>query len=227
MEQIVETRPNSILIEKLENLKANTEDLLLIFTRNPELGRCKTRLAAAVGDKTALEIYKFLLEHTVEITAQLGVHKEVHYSEEIWENDIWDNDTYSKKLQTGIDLGERMANAFKAGFNAGYKKIIIIGSDMYDLNQVDLEGAFETLEKTDFVVGPAMDGGYYLLGMKTYTQALFSNKSWGSDSVLKDTLKNLEDERFELLEERNDVDYYEDIKDIEAFQALLKNEFND
>ncbi len=204
-------------------MTSKTKNLLLIFTRNPELGRCKTRLAATVGDETALEIYQFLLEHTVEITAQLDLEKEVYYSEEIWKDDIWDNNTYSKKLQTGIDLGERMANAFKAGFKAGYEKIIIIGSDMYDLNQKDLEGAFETLERTDFVVGPATDGGYYLLGMKSFKEALFIDKAWGTGNVLKDTLKNLEEERFELLKERNDVDYYEDIKDIEAFQQFLKN----
>ncbi|NKI31671.1 TIGR04282 family arsenosugar biosynthesis glycosyltransferase [Croceivirga thetidis] len=204
-------------------MKATTENLLLIFTRNPELGRCKTRLAAAVGKETALEIYKFLLEHTVKISRELDVEKEVYYSEEIWENDIWDNDIYSKKLQTGIDLGERMANAFKAGFKAGYKKIIIIGSDMYDLSQVDLQGAFETLEKADFVVGPAIDGGYYLLGMKTFKEDLFIDKAWGTGNVLKDTLKNLEEERFELLAERNDVDYFEDIKDVPAFQKFFKN----
>ena len=204
-------------------MKATTENLLLIFTRNPELGRCKTRLAAAVGKGTALEIYKFLLEHTVKISSELDVQKEVYYSEEIWENDIWDNDIYSKKLQTGIDLGERMANAFKAGFKAGYKKIIIIGSDMYDLSQVDLQGAFETLEKADYVVGPAIDGGYYLLGMKTFKEDLFIDKAWGTGNVLKDTLKNLEEERFELLAERNDVDYFEDIKDVPAFQKFFKN----
>lgn len=204
-------------------MKAKTENLLLIFTRNPELGRCKTRLAATVGDQTALEIYKFLLAHTVTISVQLDVHKEVHYSEEIWEDDIWDNSIYSKKLQTGTDLGERMANAFKSGFKSGYKKIIVIGSDMYDLNQGDLEDAFGALEETDFVVGPAIDGGYYLLGMKTYNEALFNDKAWGTGNVLSDTLKNLEGERFELLKERNDIDYYNDIKDIKAFQQFLKN----
>ena len=195
---------------------------MLIFTRNPELGKCKTRLASTIGDKSALEVYKFLLGHTVKITETLGVTKEVHYSEEIWENDFWDKATYSKKLQKGIDLGERMMNAFKNGFKAGFKNIIIIGSDMFDLTQSDLERAFEQLDENDYVVGPAQDGGYYLLGMKVLNEKLFQDKAWGTGNVLKDTLKDLKEEKIALLEVRNDVDYFEDIKDVPAFQHFLK-----
>ena len=195
---------------------------MLIFTRNPELGKCKTRLASTIGDKSALEVYKFLLGHTVKITETLGVTKEVHYSEEIWENDFWDKATYSKKLQKGIDLGERMMNAFKNGFKAGFKNIIIIGSDMFDLTQSDLERAFEQLDENDYVVGPAQDGGYYLLGMKVLNEKLFQDKAWGTGNVLKDTLKDLKEEKIALLEVRNDVDYFEDIKDVPAFQPFLK-----
>ena len=195
---------------------------MLIFTRNPELGKCKTRLASTIGDKSALEVYKFLLGHTVKITETLGVTKEVHYSEEIWENDLWDKATYFKKLQKGIDLGERMMNAFKNGFKAGFKNIIIIGSDMFDLTQSDLERAFEQLDENDYVVGPAQDGGYYLLGMKVLNEKLFQDKAWGTGNVLKDTLKDLKEEKIALLEVRNDVDYFEDIKDVPAFQPFLK-----
>ncbi|WP_158974484.1 TIGR04282 family arsenosugar biosynthesis glycosyltransferase [Cellulophaga sp. L1A9] len=198
------------------------ENLLLIFTRNPELGKCKTRLAASVGNEKALEIYKFLLHHTAEITQNLKAKKYVYYSEDIWEKDIWNNETYDKKLQEGIDLGLRMENAFKAGFKKGYKKIIVIGSDMYDLTQADLENAFNRLDSSDFVVGPAEDGGYYLLGMKTLEHSVFTDKAWGTPTVLRDTLKNLEPKKINLLETRNDVDVLEDIKEHPAFQTLLK-----
>jgi len=201
----------------------NSKNLLLIFTRNPELGKCKTRLAAKVGDNAALEIYKFLLNHTVEITSNLYTSKAVYYSEEVWKEDIWDNRIFEKKLQHGRDLGERMANAFKDGFERGFEKIIIIGSDMFDLCQPDLEEAFLALENDDFVVGPALDGGYYLLGMKKYKDTLFTNKDWGKETVLKATLDNLDQERLHLLPERNDVDHYEDIKDIKAFEPYLKH----
>lgn len=203
------------------------KNLLLIFTRNPELGKCKTRLAAKTGDKIALDIYKFLLNHTVAITQNLNADKQVHYSVAIRDNDIWSNNIYHKKLQNGKDLGSRMMNAFKQGFADGYKNIIIIGSDLFDITTTDLENAFDHLLKNDFVVGPATDGGYYLLGMKKLNHAVFENKDWGTNTVLKDTLKNLKDEKIKLLEAKNDVDYYEDIKDIDAFKPFLKNIKND
>ncbi|MDP5060335.1 MAG: TIGR04282 family arsenosugar biosynthesis glycosyltransferase [Maribacter sp.] len=202
---------------------ANSNNLLLIFTRNPELGKGKRRLAATIGDQAALDIYKFLLNHTVAITKNLYAEKEVYYSEEIWKNDIWENQKFGKKLQVGEDLGARMANAFQQGFQKKYQKIIIIGSDMLDLSQEDLENAFKALEKNDFVVGPAEDGGYYLLGMKKFLPTLFYDKAWGSETVLKDTLADLKNETTALLETRNDVDYYEAIKDIDAFAPYLKH----
>ena len=203
-------------------MKTNT-DLLIIFTRNPELGKCKTRLAAKVGDLAALDIYNFLLRHTVSITQNLQVDKYVYYSEEIWENDIWKNDFYQKKLQNGIDLGQRMMNAFDDGFKNGYQKIIIIGSDMYDLSQIDLEEAFSILDENNFVVGPAEDGGYYLLGMSKPNASVFQNKDWGTPTVLEATLNDLNQENYALLPSKNDVDHYEDIEHLEAFQPFLKH----
>ncbi|ADY28637.1 TIGR04282 family arsenosugar biosynthesis glycosyltransferase [Cellulophaga lytica] len=203
------------------------KNLLLIFTRNPELGKCKTRLAAKTGDKIALDIYKFLLNHTIAITQNLNADKQVHYSVAIRDNDIWSNNIYHKKLQNGNDLGSRMMNAFKQGFADGYKNIIIIGSDLFDITTTDIENAFDHLLKNDFVIGPATDGGYYLLGMKKLNSSVFKNKDWGTNTVLKDTLNNLKDEKIKLLEAKNDVDYYEDIKDIDAFKPFLKNIKND
>lgn len=198
-----------------------TKELLIIFTRNPELGKCKTRLAATIGDVAALEIYKYLLAHTASITEDLLVHKEVYYSDEIHHNDIWNDSIFRKKSQKGNDLGERMKNAIKAGFKDGYDKIIIIGSDMYDLSPQDLEHAFTALSVNDYVLGPAEDGGYYLLGMKKLNNSLFENKKWGTNTVLNDTLNNLLNENIELLPVRNDIDYYEDIKDIRVFDQFL------
>ena len=203
-------------------MKTST-DLLLIFTRNPELGKCKTRLAAKVGDTAALDIYKFLLQHTVNITQHLKVDKTVYYSREVWENDIWANDTYQKKLQNGTDLGQRLINAFDDGFKKGYEKIIVIGSDMFDLSQSDLENAFSKLDENDFVVGPAEDGGYYLLGMTKPNTSVFMYKDWGTETVLETTLNDLKDENYVLLPSKNDIDHYEDIKHIDAFQPFLKH----
>ncbi|MBT8321287.1 MAG: TIGR04282 family arsenosugar biosynthesis glycosyltransferase [Eudoraea sp.] len=206
--------------------KLRKDNLLLIFTRNPELGKCKTRLAAVIGDESALEIYNFLLARTSEITKDLKADKTVYYSESVVDQDLWDNKSYSKKQQQGRDLGERMLNAFEWGFDQGYQKILLIGSDLYDLSSEDLEQAFEALDSNDHVVGPASDGGYYLLGMKKLKKELFQDKTWGKASVLEDTLDDLRDETVHLLEVRNDVDLYEDIKDIDVFQKFLKKTYD-
>ncbi len=201
---------------------AGAKNLLLIFTRNPELGKGKRRLAATVGDEIAFEIYKFLLDHTVAITKDLTVEKQVWYSEKMTENDRWDNEIYTKKVQQGEDLGIRMAHAFTEGFADGFEKICIIGSDLYDLDQATLEAAFLALNSADYVVGPAEDGGYYLLGMTRSTPVLFKEKVWGEPTVLADTLSDLKNEKVHLLPVRNDVDTYDDIKDVPVFHPFIK-----
>ncbi|MBT8281453.1 MAG: TIGR04282 family arsenosugar biosynthesis glycosyltransferase [Muriicola sp.] len=204
-------------------MKDENSCLLLIFTRNPELGKCKTRLAASVGDKAALEIYTFLLQHTVKVTLPLKAQKTVYYSDKLGVNDLWDEKEYHKKLQQGNDLGERMANAFQEGFNAGYKRIIVIGSDLFDLSTDDLITAFDKMQSCDFVLGPASDGGYYLLGMTRFVPEVFKGKNWGTASVLEDTINDLRHENYCLLTVKNDVDVLEDIEDIPAFKPFLKN----
>lgn len=199
-----------------------TENLLLIFTRNPESGKVKSRLAKDVGEKSALSIYEFLLEHTALVTKNLAVTKEVYYSEEIWERDVWDNQLYSKKLQQGEDLGDRMLQAFEDGFKNGYKNIIIIGSDLYELETKDLETAFHLLQQKEAVIGPATDGGYYLLGMNKLYPEVFKQKAWGTSSVLKATLEDLKETDLGILEARNDVDHFSDIKDHPDFQQFFK-----
>lgn len=203
------------------------DQLLLIFTRNPEIGKCKTRLAAVIGDEAALEIYKFLLRHTVSVTRGLRLDKRVCYSESIQQDDYWDPHIYQKVLQEGSDLGERMLRAFKQGFADGYDKIIIIGSDMYDLQSADLEEAFRRLDDAEYVLGPARDGGYYLLGMRATDPSLFINKDWGAPTVLEATLKDLENKNPALLPVKNDIDVYEDIRDIPVFKQFIKPMKND
>ncbi|WP_405609274.1 TIGR04282 family arsenosugar biosynthesis glycosyltransferase [Polaribacter sp. Asnod1-A03] len=201
--------------------KLKSKNLLLIFTRNPELGKAKTRLAKTVGDVTALEIYKFLLQKTKEVSSKVSSDKAVYYSVKVRENDIWDATIYQKHQQVGEDLGVRMLNAFKNSFDTGYKKVLIIGSDLYDLTSEDIENAFQQLNTNDVVIGPAEDGGYYLLGMNALQEKIFKNKDWGTETVRKDTLDDLQDKKVFLLEELNDVDVFEDIKHHPAFQHFI------
>lgn len=199
-----------------------SKNLLLIFTRNPEFGKVKTRLARDIGHQASLDIYKFLLAHTAKICTPLDTEKAVYYSEEIPNNDLWNATVFQKKKQIGEDLGERMQNAFAEGFNLGYSKIIIIGSDLYDIETKDLEQAFKVLNNHEIVIGPAEDGGYYLLGMKQLYPKLFKNKNWGTATVLQDTINELKKSNYKLLEKRNDVDLYSDIKDHPAFIPFFK-----
>ena len=200
------------------------KNLLLIFTRNPELGKAKTRLAKTVGDETALEIYKFLLERTRDISSKVNADKAVYYSVKIRENDIWNPEIYQKYQQFGEDLGIRMLNAFKNGFEAGYEKVMIIGSDLYDLSEKNIEKAFVALNTNDVVIGPAEDGGYYLLGMNSLQENVFKNKEWGTASVRKDTLKDLSDKKVKVLAFKNDIDVYEDIINIpEIMETFIEN----
>src|SRR5690606_16244847 len=153
-----------------------SKDLLMIFTRNPELGKVKTRLAKTTGNKAALEIYKFLLHHTFTITNRLNCDKIVYYSDTVNQNDIW-NLNYQKREQKGDDLGERMLNAFSENLR-NYDKVIIIGSDIYELKTEHIEQAFQKLNNHNVVIGPAKDGGYYLLGLKSLKPEIFKNKNW-------------------------------------------------
>ncbi|WP_297805205.1 TIGR04282 family arsenosugar biosynthesis glycosyltransferase [uncultured Polaribacter sp.] len=203
--------------------KQKNKNLLLIFTRNPELGKAKTRLAKTVGDETALEIYKFLLQKTRDVSLKVTSDKAVYYSVKIRTNDIWDNEIYQKHQQNGEDLGIRMKNAFKDGFASGYKKVMIIGSDLYNLSSENIENAFNNLNDNDFVIGPALDGGYYLLGMNSLQENIFENKDWGTETVRKDTLEDLKDKKVKLLEFKNDIDIYEDILDIPEIMIKFIN----
>ncbi|MDB0611297.1 TIGR04282 family arsenosugar biosynthesis glycosyltransferase [Tenacibaculum maritimum] len=198
------------------------KNLLLIFTRNPELGKVKTRLAKAVGNETALTIYKFLLDKTKKVTQNLNCDKAVYYSVQIRNHDIWEKKNYQKKLQKGEDLGIRMHNAFQEAFENNYEKVLIIGSDLYDLTPNHIHEAFDKLNSNEVVIGPAKDGGYYLLGMKKLIPSIFKNKNWGTSSVRRDTLKDLEKVNVHLLEPLNDVDLIEDIEDHPAFYQFLK-----
>ncbi len=193
------------------------KNLLIIFTRNPEPGKVKKRLAADIGDRAALEVYKMLLERTARITRNLPFEKIVYYSEAVEQEDCWENAIFQKRAQKGADLGERMENAFRENFDDGYSHIAIIGSDIYELQQQDIWEAFRALEQNDAVLGPAPDGGYYLLGMNSLNSAVFKNKAWSTDRVLQDTLEDLKNKKIKMLQARNDIDF---VKDLNAYPEL-------
>lgn len=203
-------------------MSRNSQRALLIFTRNPEPGKCKTRLAASIGSQAALNIYRFLIQHTASIAGKVeGVDKFVYFSEQPGEGSFWAPEHFRHRLQKGEDLGERMLQAFQEVFSQGYTQAVLIGSDLYDLSSEDLRQAFVQLSRHEVVLGPAADGGYYLIGLKKAMPVLFREKQWGMPTVLKDTLQNLEEVDTCLLPVRNDVDRYEDIQGNPVFEPFL------
>lgn len=163
---------------------------IIIFVRNPELGKVKTRLAKEIGDEQTLKIYKELLQHTHNAAINVDCDKFVYYADYINENDLWENELFQKKMQAGEVLGDRMMLAFMELFQQGYSKIIIIGSDCPQLTSFVLVDAFDMLGANEVVIGPSSDGGYYLLGLTKLIPELFTNKQWSTDTVLADTIKD-------------------------------------
>lgn len=185
---------------------------LIIFVKNEEVGKVKTRLAKSIGDNKALEVYQKLLGYTHEITKDLPIEKEVWYSRFIPGHDIWSEGTFSKKVQSGANLGERMSGAFQHAFEGKAAKVVVIGSDCTELTSEIIEEAFDKLGSSEFVIGPAQDGGYYLLGMRNYHPEIFEKIEWSTGSVYKQTTQKMVKlgGAISELKTLNDVDTIED-----------------
>lgn len=187
------------------------ENLVIVFAKNPELGKCKTRLAKSIGDEKALEVYKELLKHTAKTIGNVNASRAVFYSEEIQKKDIWNDNLFQKQVQIEGHLGEKIQAAFEWGFDQGYSKICIVGSDLFELETSDIEKAFHELEQNDAVFGPANDGGYYLMGMTRFYKKAFLDKAWSTETVLGKTVEDLKGLNIAFLETKTDIDTVEDL----------------
>tara|TARA_R110002049_G_scaffold3502_1_gene26224 strand:- start:2931 stop:3554 length:624 start_codon:yes stop_codon:yes gene_type:complete len=187
---------------------------LIIFIKNPELGKVKTRLASSIGDEKALKVYKILLERTKEIVLRVNSKRFLYYSNSIQDSDGWGTAFFSKQIQDRGDLGERMKDAFKKAFLEGSSKVLIVGSDCYDLSSDIIELAFKSLEQKDTVIGPANDGGYYLLGMKGFIPEIFEDIEWSTSTVFDETVRKLKDlkQSVNILPELIDIDELSDLQ---------------
>jgi uncharacterized protein len=166
---------------------------LIIFIRNAQLGKVKTRLAASIGDETALAVYQKLLEHTRNTASEATCDRYVYYSDHINPEDAWGAGLFKKRVQNGTDLGQRMSNAFEQVLNqSGAQKALIIGSDCPELTPTMIDSAYTALDTHDVVIGPALDGGYYLLGMKQCHPSLFTDMQWSTETVASETIKRAE-----------------------------------
>ncbi len=168
-------------------------------------------MANTVGEDKALRIYQALVQHTRQVAQAVPAYRYVYYSDYIEDPDDWSTLHFSKHVQQGRNLGERIEQAFSLALEQR-NKAIIIGSDCANLTSEHLETAFQQLDEHPFVVGPAMDGGYYLLGMRQFTPSLFEDMAWSTDSVLSTTLARIKalGQSYYLLPELSDIDYEED-----------------
>lgn len=198
------------------------KQVVLIFAKNLIYGEVKTRLAVTTGNDIAFSVYSELLKHTQTITKDIYADKIVFYSDPIEGQDIWRNETYKKEIQQGKDLGERMQNAFAYVFENGYEEAIIIGTDCFELTSSIINKAFSHLKDNDIVIGPAEDGGYYLLGMKKLHTELFQDISWSTAHVLQQTFANCSKKNltYQLLQELSDIDDEKDL--LKTKPALVK-----
>ncbi|MGB0881915.1 MAG: TIGR04282 family arsenosugar biosynthesis glycosyltransferase [Vicingaceae bacterium] len=188
-----------------------SKSLLIVFVKNIILGKVKTRLAKTVGDNMAFEVYKELVDITEDCSKKVNADKHIYFSDVVI-NSKWVDEL--KFVQQGENLGERMKNAFNFGFEKGYEKIILIGSDLPDITPETIEEGFLGLNHKEIVFGPAEDGGYYLVGMNKPNNFIFENKPWSKSCLLETTLKELKEKEVDtvLLKTLNDIDTFEDLK---------------
>lgn len=192
-------------------MSQDSQGALIVFVRKAELGKVKTRIAKAVGKETALDIYKQLITHTRKVVEQVQCEKYVFYAGEIDHDDEWNSKEFEKFLQVKGDLGAKIQDSFETVIRKT-SPVLIIGSDCPELTPDDIERAFLELEDNDVVIGPAVDGGYYLLGMNDLQLFLFEDMPWSEEELIQETIFKIQDRglRYSLLSTKSDVDYIED-----------------
>lgn len=186
---------------------------LIIFIKNPLTGKVKTRLAKDSSEGYALKVYHALLQHTRSVSDSVDATRYLYYSDHIPEVDQWDNEKYDKNVQVAGDLGLRMSDAIQKALK-NHDKVIIIGSDCIQLRHVDIVTAFNKLDQFDVVIGPALDGGYYLLGLKYEIPEIFQDIQWSTGEVASKTIEKIlsSGHSCHLLRELSDIDFLDDWK---------------
>ena len=185
--------------------------LVLVFCKNQIIGKVKSRLALKIGKQKAFFVYSNLVNNTASIVNSLSSDVHVYYSDYIEENDDFKSPKIKKFIQKGNNLGDRLINALSISFK-NFSPVVIIGSDLWELEISDIEDAFRILKNKNVVIGPSTDGGYYLIGMNYLDTKIFENKNWGQESVLNDTIRDIDDKtNIHLLDEKTDIDTYDDL----------------
>ena len=191
---------------------------LIIFAKRPIPGRVKTRLVPALTAEGAADLYRCMLHDIVRRTAACtGLERFLFYEEESEAAAYFAGIASGMTClqQKGVDLGERMAEAFRHVFSEGFHSVAIIGTDSPDLPLYFIENCYEHLRKNraGAVIGPSEDGGYYLLAMNRLHAGLFREVPWSSGEVFSKSMENARTEgiRIDLLPQWYDLDTAEDL----------------
>lgn len=201
---------------------------LIVFTRYPEPGQCKTRLIPSLGAEGAAEMHRWLTLRALD-NARLAAHASA-LSLQVWYAggnesllETWLGDDLELVRQPTGDLGQRMAYAFEAAFTEGAFSVAIMGSDVPELSHERIGYAFEAIGDHDLVLGPTEDGGYYLVALRHPVPSLFTNMPWGSSRVLQETLRRADQAGLsvEMLDKLHDIDRPEDIRFIRQMRTQM------
>jgi rSAM/selenodomain-associated transferase 1 len=197
---------------------APTVATLILVTRFPQPGRTKTRLIPALGAAGAAQLQRSMTELLVArlqtVCDRASLALEVHFADgSLTQMRNWLGDDMTLKPQGTGNLGERLQAAFQQGFHEGRQPILMVGSDCPDLGEGHITQALSALHHHDVVIGPAHDGGYYLIGLKQPHSSLFENISWGQSCVLKETIAIAASQELSvaLLDPLCDIDRPEDL----------------
>ena len=210
--------PPSLRPERRGTMNQDTQARLILFTRYPEPGRTKTRLIPALGAEGAAALQQRMSEAIVarmaRFAARSPVSLEIRYAGGTRQAvEAWLSSDIPCLDQGAGDLGDRLRRAFSQAFAEGNRQVVVIGADCPDLTPALFAQAFAALESRELVLGPALDGGYYLIGLNRPAPELFANIPWGSGEVLAATLKQAQAMALStrLLEPLADVDRPEDL----------------
>jgi uncharacterized protein len=167
---------------------------VVVFARYPEPGFAKTRLIPVLGREGAAELHRKMTERTLSRVRSLarirGVSLEVRYvGGDRTKMMGWLGSDLTFRRQRGANLGSRMAGAFRQAFKDGAKRVVIIGTDCPAITTRLLKDALDSLYRHELVVGPAVDGGYYLIGLRRVIPDLFQAVKWGTNEVLAETMR--------------------------------------
>jgi hypothetical protein len=202
--------------------------VVVVFARAPVPGETKTRLIPTLGALGAAELYRCFLLDVLARAAEVAAGVVVAASEAAQADAVRElvREACPRAeviLQRGDDLGERMMNAFQEAFTQGYRRVVILGTDLPTLPFDRVTRALDLLRDRELVLGPCLDGGYYLIGLRRARPQLFQHMEWGGSAVLVDTLRRAQSigASVSLLEPWFDVDTPRDLEVLRSYLTAL------